>query len=72
VRDGKEAWEGEEVGMTSGPGGPCGAAGAPVQPIADRRETDVMHTDEGERQRIGHRAEIVAGVIRSGESLGGG
>jgi hypothetical protein len=31
-----------------------------------------MHTDEGERQRIGHRAEIVAGVICSGESLGGG
>jgi hypothetical protein len=49
-----------------------GAAGAPVQPIADRRDTDVMDTDEGERQRIGHRAEIVAGVICSGESLGGG
>jgi hypothetical protein len=58
--------------MTSGPGVPCGAAGAPVKPIADRRETDVMHTDEGERQGIRHRAEIVAGVIRSVESLGGG
>lgn len=27
--------------------------------MADGRETDVMDTDEGERQRIRHRAEII-------------
>jgi hypothetical protein len=41
------------------------------RPTADRRETDGMDTDEWERQRIRHRAEIVAGPARAVESLGG-
>jgi len=38
-----------------------GGASAHVTPIADRRETDVMDTDDRERQRIRHRADRLAG-----------
>jgi hypothetical protein len=40
--------------------------------MADRRETDVMDTDEWERQRIRHRAEIVGGLAAAVDSLAGG
>jgi hypothetical protein len=49
-----------------------GAASAPVKPMADRGETDVMDTDESEPQRIRHRAGIVDGLGRAVDSLAAG
>jgi hypothetical protein len=43
-----------------------------VKQIADRRETDVMDTDEGERQGIRHRAGSVDGLGRGVDGFAGG
>jgi hypothetical protein len=40
--------------------------------LTAQRETDVMDTDEGERQRIRHRAEIIDGHARAVDRVAGG